>query len=504
MSNIDLGMVIGDTGPTGPTGPAGPAGPTGPLPIITATAATQNTYGVPAVDVTVTSGNTGANFDFDFINIKGNTGPTGRTGATGPTGPIGPTGPTGPAGPAGPTGPTGPAGPTGATGATGPVQGVKGHQENSYREGLVDLKIDDLAFLGTNITEGTANDTFDFWCSVGTGFAWFSATDQLNGQPATYGFLFNYVYGSSEVHQEFWVQNNSKHYYRGANSSGAMPTWRHIIDDTGGQFTGPISFKDGAAMPNASTSSDFFTVGFKSFTNGGSVWYKGLNDMKSWLGLSSYLPLTGGTLSNNIIVKYSQYDIKKSNNGVSSDEWPAFAVTQDKNGYKTGFFGGALYKAGGVASCIYSYNRNTSGTQVGSNYLSVITAKDGTRSYSVGNAAHFRSAIGAAASSDRRLKSDLKPIKEQSVDFIKAITPYSYIINYERQIGLIAQDVHEADVWGTKMAFETQKDIDGLDDWEKMPDGTPTWKLDYVRIIPALVGALQVALDRIEELEKKL
>lgn len=480
MSSIDLGMVIGDTGPTGPTGPAGPTGPTGPLPIITATAATQNTYGVPAVDVTVTSGNTGANFDFDFINIKGNTGPTGRTGATGPTGPTGP------------------------TGATGPVQGVKGHQESSYREGLVDLKIEDLAFLGTNITEGTANDTFDFWCNVGTGFAWFSATDQLNGQPATYGFLFNYVYGVSDIHQEFWVQNNGKHYYRGANTSGAMPTWTHIIDSTGGQFTGPISFKDAVAMPSAGTSTDFYTVGFKAYASGGGAWYKGLADMKTWLGLSTYLPLSGGTLSGNIIVKWQSYDLKKTNNGISSNTWPAFAVTSDKNGLRSGFFGNAVYTNGGMACGIWSYNYNTSGTRTGDNSLTVVTAKDGTRSYGVADAAKFRAAIGAAASSDRRLKSDLKPIKEQSVEFIKAITPYSYIINYERQIGLIAQDVHEADIWGTKMAFETVEGIDGLNDWEKMPDGTPTWKLDYVRIIPALVGALQVALDRIEELEKKL
>jgi hypothetical protein len=80
---INIGPIVGPTGPVGLTGPTGSSGPTGP------------------------TGPSG--------------GPTGDTGPTGPTGPSG--GPTGPTGATGATGPTGAAstvtGPTGATGPTG-------------------------------------------------------------------------------------------------------------------------------------------------------------------------------------------------------------------------------------------------------------------------------------------------------------------------------------------------------------------------------------------------
>jgi hypothetical protein len=54
------------------------------------------------------------------------------------------------------------------------------------------------------------------------------------------------------------------------------------------------------------------------------------------------------------------------------------------------------------------------------------------------------------------------------------------------------------------MAFETDEEIDGLDDWEKMEDGSPTWKLDYIRLLPPTIRTLQKALDRIETLEKEV
>ncbi len=98
-----------------------------------------------------------------------------------------------------------------------------------------------LSYLGGNITGGTGNDTGAFWSDQGSGFAWFSATGQLNGQPSQYGFLINIVDGK-EVHQEFWVQNNGKHYKRGINNTGTMPGWNHIIDNNGGAFAGSVAF----------------------------------------------------------------------------------------------------------------------------------------------------------------------------------------------------------------------------------------------------------------------
>jgi len=126
---VDVGPILGPTGPTGgigPTGPTGQIGPTGPT-------GEQGTTGPTGAtgDPSTVPGPTGPTGPAGDV---GNFGPTGPTGATGDTGPTGPTGATGDAstvpGPTGPTGPQGDAstvaGPTGPTGAPGEGSSVPG------------------------------------------------------------------------------------------------------------------------------------------------------------------------------------------------------------------------------------------------------------------------------------------------------------------------------------------------------------------------------------------
>jgi len=78
---------------------------------------------------------------------------------------------------------------------------------------------------------------------------------------------------------------------------GAAPT-SHSHDYlplSGDTMTGRMKFKDGTAMPNASTSGDFFAVGFQAFSNGGGVWYKGAADMRTWLGLNDLVQVVSAT-----------------------------------------------------------------------------------------------------------------------------------------------------------------------------------------------------------------
>ena len=128
----------------------------------------------------------------------------------------------------------------------------------------------------------------------------------------------------------------------------------------------------------------------------------------------------------------------------------------------------------------------------------------GAVTYTIHTPANFRSAIGAAASSDRRLKSDITPLGDEAVKFVEDLEPCVYTINGEQQVGFIAQDIAENDPWGTRMAFETEEGLDGLDDWEKMPDGSATWKLDYIRTIPPIAAALKKAMERIDQLEARV
>ena len=96
----------------------------------------------------------------------------------------------------------------------------------------------------------------------------------------------------------------------------------------------------------------------------------------------------------------------------------------------------------------------------------------------------------------------------EAIEFIDSLTAYQYDIGegrwYRHEVGIIAQDVSAADPWKTTMAFETRKGLDGLDDWEKMSDDSPTWKLDYIRLIPPLITTVQKLTKRIEELEALL
>lgn len=115
---VNVGKIVGPTGPTGSTGPSGSAGPTGPTGSTGIQGITGPTGSAGPTGPTGSAGPTGS------VGGAGPTGPTGSTGALGPTGSAGPAGPTGSAGPTGPTGTSGiagPTGPTGSTGATGPT-----------------------------------------------------------------------------------------------------------------------------------------------------------------------------------------------------------------------------------------------------------------------------------------------------------------------------------------------------------------------------------------------
>lgn len=45
-----------------------------------------------------------------------------------------------------------------------------------------------------------------------------------------------------------------------------------------------VKFASGTALPNAGTSTDFYATGINAFANGGRLAYKGLGDMRTWLG----------------------------------------------------------------------------------------------------------------------------------------------------------------------------------------------------------------------------
>ena len=79
----------------------------GEVPHISANASVDSGVGTPSVSVSIDGTDESPILNFDFSNLKGETGATGPQGPTGATGPQGATGATGPQGPTGATGPAG-------------------------------------------------------------------------------------------------------------------------------------------------------------------------------------------------------------------------------------------------------------------------------------------------------------------------------------------------------------------------------------------------------------
>lgn len=151
---------------------------------------------------------------------------------------------------------------------------------------------------------------------------------------------------------------------------------------SGGKMTGRLAFDgNGTAMPNASTSTDFYAVGFRAFVNGGGVWYKGAADFKSWLA-------PGSLYSKNTATGFDRDGANPS----SALYGEGFTI-QDKDGERVGFIRANRLTDGTMQMQFAVANDNTSGTEV-TNYLTVGINRSGTRSVSFAESAPWRTALG--------------------------------------------------------------------------------------------------------------
>ena len=113
-------------------------------------------------------------------------------------------------------------------------------------------KLADVAYLGENPVKSTADDTTDRWYRIGSGYAWYCAAGLLNDQPAQYGFLLNYVYGS-DVYQIWNTQSNGPMYTRSGNASGWGRSWTKLIDSStiGSQTVNKAKYASGQSSTGA-------------------------------------------------------------------------------------------------------------------------------------------------------------------------------------------------------------------------------------------------------------
>ena len=113
-------------------------------------------------------------------------------------------------------------------------------------------KLADVAFLGNQPISAVANDTTANWANLGSGYAWYCDAGLLNDQPAQYGFLLNYVYGS-DVYQIWNTQSNGPMYTRSGNASGWGRSWTKLIDSSsiGSQTVNKAKYASGQSSTGA-------------------------------------------------------------------------------------------------------------------------------------------------------------------------------------------------------------------------------------------------------------
>lgn len=118
---------------------------------------------------------------------------------------------------------------------------------------------------------------------------------------------------------------------------------------------------------------------------------------------NNFVNVSGDTMTGNlgisrsnasVIAKATNINAKTANNGVSSTQWWGFTCS-DNNDYNLGRFLAFAQSDGKIGVGMWVYNRNTSGTQIGSAALQMFYDKSGNVSWSVSGPSSFRSAIAA-------------------------------------------------------------------------------------------------------------
>lgn len=117
---------------------------------------------------------------------------------------------------------------------------------------------------------------------------------------------------------------------------------------------------------------------------------------------STYLPLTGGTLTGNLTLSKSSTPILSIKNTTMDTAAASMSATQynsiyfrDKNDLLNGFLQGYEYTNGNTYMVLATRRRNTDDSNNVQNSLTLAIAADGTATISVSHAAAWRTALGA-------------------------------------------------------------------------------------------------------------
>ena len=122
--------------------------------------------------------------------------------------------------------------------------------------------LQNMIYLGKNVTASSANDTRNTWEMYGTGYAYYNEAGRVSGQPKQWGFLISIVQGTN-IQQEWISLPEGTRYKRGVNADSAqtMPTWHRIWDAS-------------SALPvaNGGTGATSASVACQNLIRGQAIW----------------------------------------------------------------------------------------------------------------------------------------------------------------------------------------------------------------------------------------
>lgn len=106
---------------------------------------------------------------------------------------------------------------------------------------ITSLTMNNIGYLGANITQGKTNDTYAFWVDKPSGEVYFNTIDMLNGQPDRYGVLYHDNFYTGYINQTFTTPTGVV-YRRHANGSTSSTFTDWVLADTGREIVSTQTF----------------------------------------------------------------------------------------------------------------------------------------------------------------------------------------------------------------------------------------------------------------------
>ena len=149
--------------------------------------------------------------------------------------------------------------------------------------------------------------------------------------------------------------------------------------------------------------------------------YNDLTNKPTIPDISTKVSKTGDTMTGVLSYKATNVDASKANNNVSSTQYPTTFNITDNAGRIISRKEGIVQSDGQIGSYWYTRNYNTSGGQVAQKGIRMMMNKSGALTWSVDDAASFRSAIGLYYEEQNGYANCCSANRGCTVNFIKCV-----------------------------------------------------------------------------------